>query len=268
MTKIPQFFVGLISLLYPISTLADQITLYFPPSWKTNQITKAKTIAQTLSKDSGLQIRPLIAKTYPRILKAFAEDKPALAYAGSFIQVILYNRKQSTNLVHVLNGHEFYTSFLVTPRTAGANPIAIINTAGSAVAFAKGTSSGESAAKSATNGKATIATLNHRISINAINSGKAKAAFVKDWWWLANQDRYPNLQYLSYPEVSNIKHPDNVLSANHAVSATAIAKIRTAALKNAMVFDAKAIIEFDPTHLNPSIVLMKNGNIDPHTYAW
>ena len=253
--------------LIPFSVNASTIKLYFPPEWasKSKQCT---AIADTLSKSSGLEIQSVVAMTYPEIIAAFSKNQPTIVYVGSFLQAVLYARQLSIPIVQAIDGKEFYTSILIAPSSAGSDPASIIKSAGTSVAYAKGSSSGESGAKAATGGVAAVAVSNHYAAAIAVVTGSAKCAFVKDWWWKANQGTFKGLNQFHYPEVSDKKNPDNILSANKSVSPGELSKIKAAVIKNSNVFQVQHFKEFDAALLQPSFDLMKKGNIDPKTYAW
>lgn len=259
--------VSFILAFLPVVALAGDIALFFPPEWQKKPL-KAKAIAETLARNSGLDIHPRIAKSYPQILEAFAQGKAVLAYVGSFVQGILYARGLSTLIAQAIDGTEFYTSVLIVPHDAGDDPVAIVKAAGTAVAYALSASSGESGAKAATGGKAAIRTQNHFAAANLIKIGKAKAAFVKNWWWETNKDKYPELKQLDYPGVSDHRHPGNVLSANKSVSLADIDSIKLALQKSTEVFEVTSFSPFDPAVLKPTLDLMKKGGIDPMNYSW
>lgn len=69
----------------------EVITCWFA-AWK-NKPDQARIIAQALSEQSALQIKPRIAKNYPEILKAFSSDQSNLVYIGSFVQAIIKARR-------------------------------------------------------------------------------------------------------------------------------------------------------------------------------
>lgn len=258
---------GCILACLPALVFASNIVLYFPPAWKNNPA-QAKVIADALGKDSGLSVRPHIAKSYSQILAVFLQDQPVLVYVGSFVQAVLYARGLSTHIAQAINGKEFYTSVLIAPRAAGDDPLVIVTDAGTAIAYTKAASSGESGAQAATEGKAAIGTFSHRAAVNLVKIGKAKAAFVKNWWWQANHSKYPDMQQLNYPGVTDHQHADYVLSANKAVTTPEIAKLKQAIYNNADVFAAEAFMEFNPAALKPTLDLMKKGQINPKTYSW
>lgn len=254
-------------LLSSVPAYAAGILLYYPPEWK-NDAPKAKEIAETLGQSSGLEIQPRIANSYPEIVDAFAKSEPTLVYVGSFVQALLHARGQSVPLLQAINGKELYTSVLIAPKSAGNDPVAIVKEAGADVAYAKGASSGESGAKAATEGAAAIAANNHSAAVNAVKAGKAKCAFVKNWWWEANKANFEDMEKFDFPGVSDHKNSDNVLSANKSVSAEDTAKIKAAALSNAKVFGVDSLAEFNPAALDPTLDLMKKAKIDPQNYTW
>ena len=254
-------------ILLPLIALADEIVLYYPPEWRA-KAPQARAISQALSESSGLQLRPVVATSYPEILQAFSGNKPVLVYVGSFLQAILHARGMSIPIAQGVDGKEFYASVLIAPAAAGTNPAQIVKAAGKAVAYAKGASSGESGAKAATEGAAAIATKDHYASVFSIMVGDAKCAFVKDWWWKINKDRFKDMVQLDYPGVSDQKNPDNILSANKAMSAADIKKIKAAVMKNAEAFQVKSFRDFDPALLEPTLTLMKKGKINPKQYTW
>ncbi|NWF93610.1 MAG: PhnD/SsuA/transferrin family substrate-binding protein [Syntrophaceae bacterium] len=261
------FLFLLIFLSIPVVTSAAELTLYYPPDWA-ERAPKAKAIAEALSQSSGLTIQPRIAQSRPEIIEAFSQRKPALVFVGSFVQAMLFRRGLSVPIVQGVNGKEFYTSVLIAPSSAGTDPKTIVKNAGSAVAYAKGTSAGESAAKAATGGKAEIAMDNPTAAVNAVKTGRAKCAFVKKSWWEERRANFEGINHFDYPGVSEYRHPDLVLSANKAVSSEDLVRIKLAALKNANVFGVRFFREFDPSLLEPTIDLMKRGKIDPKTYTW
>lgn len=244
---------------------ADPLTCWFPPGWK-KKTEQAKNIAASLTKSSGITVRPRIAKSYPEILEAFSKGDKALVYVGSFVQAIINARDLGTPLVQNINGKQFYSGVLVYQK--GGDPQAILKNTPDKVAYAVGASSGESSAKAATHGKASIGTANHGATCGAVKAGKAKAGVVKNWWWEANHDKYPELAMYKIPEISMEKNPDNVLTASKSVSTETIAKIRKAAIDSKEAFGAPAMEPFDPANLQFSLDLMHKGNIDPKTYNW
>jgi ABC-type phosphate/phosphonate transport system substrate-binding protein len=244
--------------------LSADLTCWFPPGWK-KKAAQAKTITAALSDKSGVKVKPRIAKSYPDILKAFATDAPNLVYVGSFVQAIIAARGLGTPLAQNVNGKELYGSFMIFPK--GKDPKAILASSPEKIAFARGASSGESGAKAATLGKAKMGTPNHGATAGAVKAGKAAAGFVKNWWWAANKAKFPTLDMYQVPGASDVKNPDNVLTASKAVPADVMAKIKTAAISSPDAFGAKKMADFSG-NLDFSISNMKAGKIDPMTYSW
>lgn len=248
-----------------ITLAADTLDLWFSPGWK-SKAGKAKEITSTLSSKSGLQIRPRIANSYPQILATFDSGKPALVYVGSFVQAIIRARGLGEGLVQAANGKEFYSGVLVYPKDQ--DPAAILSGDPTKIAYAVGASSGESSAKAATAGQASIPTKNHGATCGAVKAGKAKAGVVKNWWWAGNGKKFPELAMYKIPGVSEEKNPDNVLSASKGVSAEVKAKVKEAAMTSKEVFGANEMVDFDPATLDFSLSLMEKGKIDPQSYRW
>jgi len=244
---------------------ADGLTCWFPPGW-TNKAEAARTIAKALSDDSGIAVRPRIAKSYPEILSAFSSNEASLVYVGSFVQAVINARNLGTPLAQAVTGKEFYAGVMVYPK--GQDPEAILKNSPAAIAFAKGASSGESCAKAATGGKAAIGVPNHGAACGAVKAGKAKAGVVKNWWWEANQQKFPELAMYEIPGISKVGNPDNVLTASNGVSKAQRDKLAAAALKNPAAFGAKKMAAFDPSSLQFSLELMAKGKIDPKSYSW
>lgn len=243
----------------------DDIKCWFPPSWKA-QRERALNIAKSLTENSGVTVRPRIARYYPEILDAFSAGAPALVYAGSFVQVIIHSRGLGTPLVQNVDGKAFYSGIMIYP--GDADPEAILRHHPEAVAFAKGSSSGESSAKAATGGKAAVTVGSHAVAAAAVVSGKAKAAFVKNWWWEANRSQFPTLAVYRAPGISVEKNPGNVLTASKAVPVDLARRFAEAAVAGKAAFGAPAMAPFDAQHLKFSLDLMKKGGIDPLSYPW
>lgn len=248
-----------------VTLAADAINLWFPPGWKAKAV-KARAITTALSDNSGLEIRPRIANGYPDILKAFSKEEPNLVYVGSFVQAIIRARGLGEGLVQNVNGKQFYSGVLVYPK--GQDPAKILASYPSKIAFAAGASSGESSAKAATAGQASIPTKNHGATCNAVKAGRAKAGVVKNWWWESNAKKFPELDMYLIPRVSEQKNPDNVLSASKAVPTEMKAKIKKAAKASKEAFAAPEIVDFDPATLDFTLSLMAKGKIDPQVYTW
>jgi len=262
---LPRLWLTLLLGLTSLAVSAEAINLWFPPDWKA-KTGDAQRIAEALTKGSGLPVQPRIAKNYGEILDAFAKNQPAAVYVGSFVQAILRARQLGTPLVQVLNGKEQYAGVMVFAK--GGDPVAILNNNPADIAFAVGASSGESAAKAATEGKATLAVPSHQAACGAVKAGKAKAAFVKNWWWEANQDKFPELAVYVVPGVSESKNPDNILTVSKAVPPADAAKLQDAALASKSAFGATDMKPFDGSALDFSIGLMIKGKLDPLTYQW
>jgi hypothetical protein len=257
------FLVGM-----PVRLVAGEIGIWFPPEWKDNaqNFAQAQAIAEALSKGSGETIQPNIARTYVEILSVFSNDQPALLYAGSFVQAMIRARGQGVTLAQCVNGKEFYGGVMIYPR--GQNPNAILAEFPGEIAYAVGASSGESSARAATGGKAAIKLPNHKFAAEAVKAGRAKGAFVKNWWWEANKATYPELDATSVPGVSDTKNPDNILTGTNTVSPGIRQKVLEAAIASKDVFKASEMVPFDGKALDFSLMLMKKGSIDPLTYSW
>ena len=161
---------------------------------------------------------------------------------------------------------ELYAGIMI--HKAGEDPQQILSASPAAVAYAIGASSGESAAKAATGGKASIGVASHGAAVEALVSGKAKAAVVKDSWWQSNQDKYKGLKSYDVPKVSEKKNPDNVLTASSEVPAVLADKIKAAALSSSAAFGKGSMKPFANAQLNFSLGLMMQGKIDPLSYKW
>lgn len=251
--------------MFSTTILAADMELWFSPGWK-SKVGQAKEITKALSDESGVTITPRIAKSYPEILDEFSSGKPALVYVGSFVQAIIRARNLGEGLVQSVTGKEMYSGVLVYPE--GENPADILSNHPEEIAYAVGASSGESSAKAATGGKASIKTKNHAATTGAVKSGHAKAGVVKNWWWEANGNRYKGIAMYKIPGISETRNPDNVLAASKGVTDADKQKIKAAAKKLKRVFGAKSMRDFDPATLDFSLSLMAKGKIDPETYAW
>jgi hypothetical protein len=193
-------------------------------------------------------------------------SEPSLVFAGSFVQAIIRARDLGTPLVQAVNGKEMYGSWMIYPK--GQDPAAILRDSPAEIAFAVGASSGESGAKAATGGKAAVAAPNHGAAVGAVKAGKARAAFVKSWWWESNSAKYPELEAHQVPGVSASGNPDNILTAGKSVPAEVQQKLAAAALGAKEGFAASEMTRFDAARLDFSLGLMKQGGIDPASYAW
>ncbi|CAH0540393.1 phosphate/phosphite/phosphonate ABC transporter substrate-binding protein [Vibrio marisflavi] len=244
---------------------ADKVDIWFAPSWKAKPKI-AQDITASLSESSGIEMRPRIAKSYPQIFEAFSGDKPCLVFAGSFAQAIIRARGLGNMIIQAVNGKEYYSGVLVYPK--GQDPVAILKNSPEKVAYAMGSSSGESSAKAATSGKASIATKSHTATVGAVRSSKAAAGVVKNWWWEANKSKYPQLEMYVIPGVSEQKNPDYVLSVSTEVPVSDVIKLVSAAKEAKEVFAAKEMVDFENSSLDFSLKLMDKGNIDPKSYTW
>jgi ABC-type phosphate/phosphonate transport system substrate-binding protein len=261
-------FLVVLAMVVSISGTAvasEILTCWFPPSWKAKG-ENAKIITKALTKESGIIIRPRIARDYPEILTAFASPKPSLVYVGSFVQAVIKARGLGTPLVQAVNGKEFYSGIMIYPK--GKNPEEILKKFPKQISFAAAASSSESSAKAATHGQADIKVGSHSAALDAVEEGRAKAAFVKNWWWEANKPNYPSLESYEIQGISVIKNPDNVLTASKSVSADVMAKITKAALAQKDAFGASKMVRFNKSELDFTLDLMKRAGINPITYSW
>jgi len=244
---------------------AEIVTCWFPPDWNA-KAEKAQSITKALAEESGVIIRARIARDYPEILNAFSSSKPNMVYVGSFVQAIIKARNIGTPLVQNINGKELYAGILVYPK--GQDPQKILQQYPEKIAFAAAASSGESCAKAATGGRSALKMASHEEASRAVESGVAKAAMVKNWWWDSNKVNHPSLESYEIPGISVKGNPDNVLTASNAVSEETRSKIAKAALLRKDVFGASKMVTFDVARLDFSLWLMRKGNIDPLNYNW
>jgi ABC-type phosphate/phosphonate transport system substrate-binding protein len=244
----------------PAARAGDELDCWFAPGF---DAAKGKAIAAALSKD-GLSVTPRLAASYGEIFAA-VESQRALVYAGSFAAALLYSRKLAVPLLQKVDGHEKYAGIMLLPK--GADAQALLGSDPAAIAYASGSSSGESSAKAATGGKASVAVKDHFAAAQAVASGKAKAAFVKDQWWEANAAKFPDLQTYAVPGVSEKQNPDNLLLISSSASPELQAKVLHAAYAASDVFGAR-MQRFNPMGLSFSVQLMKKGAIDTRTYSW
>lgn len=247
------------------SVFAAGINCWFPPDWS-SKLQQAQDITKALSEKTGLTITPKIAKSYPEILHAFDSADQNLVYVGSFVQAIIKATGQGTALVQNIDGKDLYSGVLVYPK--GENPEDILKNSPSKIAFAKGASSGETAAKAATNTKASLPTPSHALTCSVVMSGRAKAGVIKNWWWEKNKDKYPTLDVYKIPDISINKNPDNVLTASKSIPADLQKKIADAAIASKAAFGAPEMVHFDQSRLDFPLEMMKKANIDPKNYTW
>ncbi len=244
---------------------AAEITCWFPPDWS-SKTQQTQDITKALSEKTGLTIHPKVAKSYPEIMQAFASADQNLVYVGSFVQAIIKAKGQGTALVQNIDGKDLYSGVLVYPK--GDNPEEHLKNSPTKIAFAKGASSGETAAKAATGGKASLATPNHDATCTAVMDGRARAGVVKNWWWDKNKDKFQTLDVYKIPGISINKNPDNVLTASNAIPADIQKKISAAAIASKAAFSAPEMVPFDQSRLDFPLEMMRKGNIDPKNYAW
>lgn len=251
------------SMCLATAVMADEMVCWFVPG---SDGAKCKVITAALTKESGVTITPRVATTYPEIFKALSEKKDALVYAGSFAAALLKARDLIVPLVQKIDGKELYAGVMIYPQ--GGDPAAILRDNPTDVSFAIGASSGESCAKAATGGKAAIGVKDHMAAANALKAGKAKAAVVKNHWWNANKDKFPELQMYEIPGVSVAKCPDNLLLASCSVKPELRDTLVKAAIASKDAFGAIRLEAFDVAKLDFTLELMAKGGIDPKAYAW
>jgi ABC-type phosphate/phosphonate transport system substrate-binding protein len=244
---------------------AVEINIYFPPDWK-NQPERAAKIAEGLTQEAGIKINPYIADCYPEILTALTQKQPIFAYVGSMVQSIVYARQLGAPLVQALDHKHFYSGIMLFPK--GMSPTAILNENPALIAYTVGATSGEVCAKLATVGKASIAVDDHHAAAEAIRTGRAKAAFVKNTWWEENKNNYPKLDSYNLPGISEVKNADNVLLASKFVSPDVKSALMSATLRRPELFDADLIVPFDSSSLIFTLDLMNKAGVDPLTYTW
>ena len=263
MTNMKKILVGMtVMMMASYAAMAGDMVCWFAPK---TEGAKAKAMAEALSK-SGNNITPRVATSYGEIVEAMAKPEPQLVFVGSFTQAMLAARATGTPIVQGVDGKELYSGILIYPE--GQSPTDILTSSPADISFAIGASSGESSAKAATGGKASIGVTNHEAAVNAVKAGKAKAAVVKNWWWENNKAKFPGMAAYEIPGVSEQKNPDNVLTANKAVDAKAIADLTKVAKENSAAFGAKEMRDFSPDSLTFTLSLMQKGGIDPKTYTF
>lgn len=246
-----------------IPLCAQNFVCWFPPG---SDAGKCKVIADALGQGSGLAVQPLVAATYPEILKGLASNKGQLAYVGSFASVVIKVRNLGTALVQKVDGKELYSGVMLHPKES--NPQEILSAAPTEIAYAIGSSSGESSAKAATGGKAAVAVKDHLAAANAVKAGKARAAFVKNFWWADHKDKFPGLAAYVVPGISELRNTDNVLWASNDIPLPLMVKLSAAAKAAKEAFGAREMKSFDASALSFSQELMRKGSIDPKHYAW
>lgn len=255
-----------IFLLSPVNSVwaISEINIYFPPNWK--EMPAADQIADGLSQTVGIKFTPHIADCYPEIFTALSQKKPVLAYVGSMVSAIIWSREIGTPLFQAIDHKQFYGGVLLFPK--GSDPETILSDYPAEVAYTAGATSGEVCALVATNGKASLAVAEHRVGADSIMNGTAKAAFVKNFWWAENKDKYPALESYNVPGVSDLKNADNVLIASSFVPPEIKTLIMSGADNIAQTFNADLIAPFDSSSFNFTLDLMKKAGINPLTYTW
>lgn len=243
----------------------SEINLYFPPEWK-HQPEEAYKISDGLSNEVGIRIIPQIADCYPEILTALSRKKPVIVYVGSMVQTIVLARKLGAPLLQALDHKQYYGGVLIYPQ--GKSPSVILNDFPAEVAYTVGSTAGEVCAKVATRGKASIAVTDQRAAVDAIRSGEARGAFVKNTWWDENRNEYPEFGSYRVRGVSNFDNADNVLLVSNYVSPEIKSLIMAAAIKAPHIFNASLVVPFDSFFLWYTQKLMKRAGIDPLTYTW
>jgi hypothetical protein len=260
-------FIGtvLLFLLLLTSAFAAEINCWFPPDWSMKTV-QAQAITKALSDKSGITVKPLIAKSYPEILSAFASENMNLVYAGSFVQAIIKAKELGTALVQNIDGKELYSGVLVYPK--GEDPETILKNFPAEIAYTRAASSGETTAKLGTGGKANIAVASNEAVCGSIILGRAKAGMVKSWWWEKNKEKYTVLDMYKIPGVSIDKYPDNIMTASQAIPANIQAKITEAAIASPKAFGSLEIAPFVPSLLAFPLEMMAKAGIDPKNYKF
>jgi len=219
----------IIFLSISISSHAEiTIFCWFPPHWKISG-QKAKAITDILGEKSGISIKPRIARNYQEILRAFKSEEYSLTYVGSFVQAIIISRDIGIPLVQNINGKQLYSGIMIYPKDE--DPQNILEQYPEQIAYTVGASSGESSAKAASRGRACKGVASHTAAAGAVKVGKAKAAFVKNWWWEANKSSFPMLSVYNVPGISLNKNPDNILTVSKSVPSEIMEKIRKNSLR-------------------------------------
>ncbi len=261
-TLLATVFIMVAVLWLATSAMAQEMVCWFVPG---SEGSKCKIITEALTRESHLTITPRVAISYQEIYKALTERKEALVYAGSFAATLLNDRNLAVPLAQKIDGKEFYMGVMIYPK--GADPTAILRDNPAEISFATGASSGESSAKAATAGKAAIRVKDHQAAVNAVKAGKAKAALVKNHWWEANKNKYPDFQMYEIPGISEAKCPDNILMASSSVKPEIREKVTEAAKAAKDAFGAIRMEPFDVVKLDFTKELMTKGGIDSRTYS-
>jgi ABC-type phosphate/phosphonate transport system substrate-binding protein len=243
--------------------IAQTLTCWFAPD---SDSAECKIITDALMKEAHVAIRPRVSYTYTEVIQAFSSGRPQLAYIGSFVSAILQARGLGAPLVQKVDGRELYAGIMIYPK--GKDPATVLDTQGEQIAYSVGSSAGESSAKAATGGKASIRARSNLAAAIAVVTGKAKAAFVKSTWWTDNHEDFPDLESFEVPGISEPKNPDNILWVSQTVPTSMRENLIRAAKKAKDAFGAQDMKDFDPHSLAFSLDLMKRSGIDAQTYSW
>lgn len=242
-----------------------EIHLWFSAEWK-KEPESAQKIATELSKASGMHIVPQMAANYPELMDALADNTPELAYVGSMVSAVICSRHLAQPIFQAVDGKHLYAGVMIYPK--GKEAGAILKESPEQIAYAVGASAGEVSAKAATAGKATLAVESHKEAVASVLGGKAKAAFVKDYWWEDHKAEYPGLEMTRVPGISENRNPDHVMLASTSVSPEIKALFYAAAFHAPELFKAQYIAPFDSSSLDFTLGLMAKAKLDPLTYSW
>jgi len=239
------------------NTFSQSLTMWFAPG---ADGAKCKAITDAISSNSGLTVTPRIAVNYSEIYRTFSAKQEGILYAGSFAGATLTTRGVITPLLQKIDGKELYCGVLIYPKAE--DPAKILSSFPADISFAIGASSGESSAKAATAQKANIGVKDHMAAVNAVKAGKAKAAVVKNFWWDANKDKFPEFALYEIPGISVNKNPDNIIMISSSTNKAVQEKITQAVLKSQAAFGATKFSAVDASAFQFSIELMKKAGID------
>lgn len=242
-----------------------EVHLWFPAEWQTKTEATEK-IAAHLSRKSGMKITPRVVRNYQELMAAFEDKSPELAYVGSMVSAVLWSRRLAQPLFQAMDGEQFYAGVMLYPK--GQEPLAILKEYPEEIAYAMGTSAGELSAKVASEGKAGQAKASQGEAAKAVGEGKAKAAFVKDYWWEKHKAEFPGVESYRLPGISENRNPDHVLLTSFSVSPEVKAHFFDAAIHAPELFDALYIAPFDASSLDFTLSLMSKAKVDPLTYVW
>lgn len=262
------------ALLFLVLTVAGDVRsaaaqplvhLWFPNTWAAKGA-EAQKIADELGKKSGLKIVPEIAANNAELLTALTGTDPEIAFVGSMVSAVVWSRRLAQPLFQAVDGRHLYAGVMIFPK--GQVPETILRDDPGAVAYNIGTTSGEVCAKAATGGKAALGMPSFPATADAVQSGKAKAGFVKDFWWDDNKQKYPQLDSAMLPGISDSRNPDNVMLVSVRVAPEIRGLILDAAYHSPKLFNANVVVPFDSSSLDYTLSLMKKAGLDPLTYEW